>query len=137
MQGAQKLSPLDASFLHLETPNTHMHIGGVAIFEPGPLGSGAKLYKALVNAIEPRLDLMPRYRQKLAFVPLSLDVPVWVDDPEFDIRNHMLHAALPAPGGDAEMADLVGRVFGRQLDRRRPLWELYIVEGLKGGRWAL
>jgi diacylglycerol O-acyltransferase len=137
MEGAQKLSPLDASFLHLETPNTHMHIGGVAVFDPGPLGSGAKLYKSLVRAIEPRLDLMPRYRQKLAFVPLSLDVPVWVEDEEFDISNHVLRAALPAPGGDEELADLVARVFSRQLDRRRPLWELYIVEGLKDGRWAL
>jgi diacylglycerol O-acyltransferase len=137
VQGAQKLSPLDASFLHLETPNTHMHIGGVAVFEPGPLGSGEKLYKALVHAIEPRLELMPRYRQKLAFVPLSLDVPVWVEDDDFDISQHVLRAALPAPGGDKELADFVARVFGRQLDRRRPLWELYIVEGLEGGHWAL
>ncbi|HXA27305.1 MAG TPA: wax ester/triacylglycerol synthase family O-acyltransferase [Candidatus Angelobacter sp.] len=137
MQGAQKLSPLDASFLHLETPNTHMHIGGVAVFEKGPLGSGAKLYRALVRAIEPRLDLMPRYRQKLAFVPLSLDVPVWVEDDDFDISQHVVRAALPAPGGDQELADFVARVFGRQLDRRRPLWELYIVEGLRGGRWAM
>jgi diacylglycerol O-acyltransferase / wax synthase len=137
MEGAQKLSPLDASFLHLETPNTHMHIGGVAVFEPGPLGSGAKLYRSLVRAIEPRLDLMPRYRQKLAFVPLSLDVPVWVEDDDFDISHHLLRAALPAPGGDEELADLVARVFSRQLDRRRPLWEMYVVEGLKDGRWAL
>jgi WS/DGAT/MGAT family acyltransferase len=137
VKGAQKLSALDASFLHLETPNTHMHIGGVAVFEPSPHGSGAKLYRTIVRAIEPRLDLMPRYRQKLAFVPLSLDVPVWVDADDFDISNHVLRAALPAPGRDAEMADFVARVFGRQLDRRRPLWELYIVEGLEGGRWAL
>jgi WS/DGAT/MGAT family acyltransferase len=137
MEGAQKLSALDASFLHLETPSTHMHIGGVAVFEPSPLGGGEKLYRALVRAIEPRLDLMPRYRQKLAFVPLSLDVPVWVDDDDFDISSHVLRAALPAPGGDTEMADFVARVFSRQLDRRRPLWELYIVEGLEQGRWAL
>ncbi|HEV7677564.1 MAG TPA: wax ester/triacylglycerol synthase family O-acyltransferase [Candidatus Dormibacteraeota bacterium] len=137
MKGAQKLSALDASFLHLETPNTHMHIGGVAVFEPSPLGGGETLYRALVRAIEPRLDLMPRYRQKLAFVPLSLDVPVWVEDEDFDITQHVRRAALPAPGGDAELTDFVARVFGRQLDRRRPLWELYIVEGLKDGRWAL
>src|SRR5258708_32813233 len=114
-----------------------MHIGGVAVFEPSPAGSGAKLYKAIVRAIEPRLDLMPRYRQKLAFVPLSLDLPVWVDADDFDISNHVLRAALPAPGGDAEMADLAGRVVARQLDRRRPLWGLYIVAGLHGGRWPL
>ncbi len=137
MQGAQKLTPLDASFLHLETPRTHMHIGGVAIFEPSPLGTGRALYDGLAKAIAPRLDLMPRYRQKLAFVPLSLDTPVWVDDPDFDMGNHLLRAALPKPGGDEELQELIGRVFSRQLDRRRPLWEIYIVEGLRNGRWAL
>ncbi len=121
MQGAQKLTPLDASFLHLETPRTHMHIGGVAIFEPSPLGTGRALYDGLAKAIAPRLDLMPRYRQKLAFVPLSLDTPVWVDDPDFDMSNHLLRAALPKPGGDEELQELIGRVFSRQLDRRRPL----------------
>ncbi len=137
MQGAQKLTPLDASFLHLETPRTHMHIGGVAIFEPSPLGTGRALYDGLAKAIAPRLDLMPRYRQKLAFVPLSLDTPVWVDDPDFDMSNHLLRSALPKPGGDRELRELIGRVFSRQLDRRRPLWEIYIVEGLREGRWAL
>jgi WS/DGAT/MGAT family acyltransferase len=137
MEGAQKLTPLDASFLHLETPRTHMHIGGVAIFEPSPLGTGRALYDGLAKAIAPRLDLMPRYRQKLAFVPLSLDTPVWVDDPDFDMSNHLLRAALPKPGGDQELRELIGRVFSRQLDRRRPLWEIYIVEGLHDGRWAL
>jgi diacylglycerol O-acyltransferase / wax synthase len=137
MQGAQKLTPLDASFLHLETPRTHMHIGGVAIFEPSPLGTGRALYDGLAKAIAPRLDLMPRYRQKLAFVPLSLDTPVWVDDPDFDMSNHLLRAALPKPGGDRELRDLIGRVFSRPLDRRRPLWEIYIIEGLEAGRWAL
>jgi diacylglycerol O-acyltransferase len=137
MQGAQKLTPLDASFLHLETPRTHMHIGGVAIFERSPLGTGRALYDGLATAIAPRLDLMPRYRQKLAFVPLSLDTPVWVDDPDFDMGNHLLRAALPKPGGDEELRDLIGRVFSRPLDRRRPLWEIYIVEGLRDGRWAL
>ena len=137
MVGAQKLRALDASFLHLETRYTHMHIGGIAVFEPSPLGTGASLYDGIVQAIEPRLDVIPRYRQKLAFVPLSLDTPVWIDDPEFDISNHIVHAALPKPGGDREVTQFVARVFSRQLDRRRPLWELYIVEGLRDGRWAL
>jgi diacylglycerol O-acyltransferase len=137
MQGAQKLTPLDASFLHLETPRTHMHIGGVAIFEPSPLGTGRALYDGLAKAIAPRLDLMPRYRQKLAFVPMNLDTPVWVDDPDFDMSNHLLRAALPKPGGDQELQEFIGRVFSRQLDRRRPLWEIFIVEGLRDGRWAL
>ncbi|MGH7722543.1 MAG: WS/DGAT/MGAT family O-acyltransferase [Candidatus Dormibacteria bacterium] len=137
MQGAHKLTPLDASFLHLETPRTHMHIGGVAIFEPSPLGTGRALYDGLAKAIAPRLDIMPRYRQKLAFVPLSLDTPVWVDDPDFDMGNHLIRAALPRPGGDRELQELIGRVFSRQLDRRRPLWEIHIIEGLRDGRWAL
>ena len=137
MEGAQKLTPLDASFLHLEKRHTHMHIGGVAIFEPSPLGTGEALHEEIVRVIEPRLDLMPRYRQKVAFLPLSLDTPVWVDDSDFDINNHVVRAALPRPGGDRELQQFVGRVFSRQLDRRRPLWEMYIVEGLKDGRWAL
>ncbi len=137
MQGAQKLTPLDASFLYLETPRTHMHIGGVATFEHSPLGTGRALYDGLAKAVAARLDLMPRYRQKLAFVPLSLDTPVWVDDPDFDMTNHLLRAALPRPGGATELQDFIGRVFSRPLDRRRPLWEIYIVEGLSGGRWAL
>ncbi|MBV9100770.1 MAG: wax ester/triacylglycerol synthase family O-acyltransferase [Candidatus Dormibacteraeota bacterium] len=137
MPTAQRLSPLDASFLHLERRHTHMHIGGAAIFEPSPRGSGEELYEAIVRTIEPRLDLMPRYRQRVAFLPLSLDTPVWVDDPEFNIANHVLRAALPRPGGDRELKEFIGRVFSRQLDRRRPLWELYIVEGLRNGRWAL
>src|SRR5437016_9228697 len=99
MKGAQKLTPMDASFLHLETRNTHMHIGGVAIFEPSPLGSGEALYEAIVRVIEPRLDVMPRYRQRVAFLPLSLDTPVWIDDPEFNISSHVLRAPLPAPRG--------------------------------------
>src|SRR5215471_13308696 len=137
MEGAQKLTPLDASFLHLETRHTHMHIGGVAVFERSPLGSGEQLHDAIVRAIEPRLDLMPRYRQRVAFLPLSLDTPVWIDDPEFDIHNHILRAALPRPGGDRELQQFIARVFSRQLDRRRPLWEMYIIEGLKDHRWAL
>ena len=137
MHGAQKLSPLDASFLHLETRHTHMHIGGVAIFEPSPVGGGEVLHNDIVRIIEPRLDLMPRYRQRVAFLPLALDTPVWIDDDEFDISNHVLRAALPRPGGDRELQQFIARVFSRQLDRRRPLWEMYVIEGLKEGRWAI
>ena len=137
MPGAQKLSALDASFLHLEKRHTHMHIGGVAIFEPSPHGGGAQLYESILRSIESRLDVIPRYRQKVAFLPLSFDTPVWIDDTEFDIRNHVLRAALPKPGGDRELQEYVARVFSRQLDRQRPLWELYVIEGLRDGRWAL
>lgn len=137
MQGAQRLSSLDASFLHLETADTPMHIGGVAIFEPSPAGSGEALFQSVVETIERRLELLPRYRQRIALVPLHLDAPVWVDDPDFDLRNHVLRAALPSPGGDGELQALVSRIFARPLDRRRPLWEIYVVEGLMKDRWAL
>ena len=133
----QRLSSLDSSFLHLETRNTHMHIGGVAIFEPGPWKSHEERFEALVKHIEPRLDLMPRYRQKVAFLPMNVDMPVWVDDEKFDINFHVKRAALPGKGGNKELADYIERVFSRQLDRRHPLWELYYIEGLKGNRWAL
>ncbi|MFN2464179.1 MAG: wax ester/triacylglycerol synthase family O-acyltransferase [Candidatus Dormibacteria bacterium] len=133
----QRLTSLDSSFLHLETRNTHMHIGGVAVFEPGPWKNHEERFKALLNHIDPRLDLMPRYRQKVAFLPMNVDLPVWQDDEKFDINFHVKRAALPSPGGRKELNQYVERVFSRQLDRRRPLWELYYIEGLEGGRWAL
>ncbi|MGI8609903.1 MAG: WS/DGAT/MGAT family O-acyltransferase [Candidatus Dormibacteria bacterium] len=133
----QRLNSLDSSFLHLETRNTHMHIGGIAVFEPGSWKSHEERYRALVTHIEPRLDLMPRYRQKVAFLPMNVDLPVWQDDEKFDITFHVKRAALPSPGGRKELNDYVERVFSRQLDRRRPLWELYYIEGLEGNRWAL
>jgi WS/DGAT/MGAT family acyltransferase len=132
-----RLSALDSSFLHLETRNTHMHIGGLAVFEPGSWKSDAERYEALVRHIEPRLDLMPRYRQKVAFLPLNVDIPAWVDDEKFDIRFHVRRAAVPKPGDDAQVCELIERIFSRQLDRRHPLWELYYLEGLSGGRWGL
>jgi WS/DGAT/MGAT family acyltransferase len=114
-----------------------MHIGGVAIFKPGPWKSHEDRFKALVNDIEPRLDLMPRYRQKVGFLPMNVDTPVWIDDDKFDIRFHVKRAAIPTPGGRQQLTEYIERVFSRPLDRRRPLWELYYLEGLEGGRWAL
>jgi len=133
----QRLNSLDSSFLHLETRNTHMHIGGIAIFEPGPWKSHEERFNALLHHIGPRLDLMPRYRQKIAFLPLNVDLPVWQDDEKFDINFHVKRAALPSPGARKELCNYVERVFSRQLDRRHPLWELYYIEGLEGNRWAL
>lgn len=134
---AQRLSSLDSSFLHLETRNTHMHIGGVAIFEPGPWKSHDERYQALVRHIEPRLDLMPRYRQKVAFLPLNVDTPVWVDDDKFDINFHVKRAAIPGKGTKKQLCDHIERVFSRQLDRRHPLWELYYIENIEGDKWGL
>jgi len=127
-----RLSPLDASFLHVEDDVSHMHIAAIGIFE-GP----APRYKDVVNMVRGKLPLVPRYRQVVRFVPLDLGRPVWVDDPHFNIDYHLRHTALPAPGGDAELRALVGRVMAQQLDRSKPLWEIWMVEGLEQGRWAL
>jgi WS/DGAT/MGAT family acyltransferase len=128
----QTMSPLDASFLHIEDAVTHMHIGSVGIFEgpaPGP--------DDVRSAIAARLPLVPRYRQKVRFVPLALGRPTWVDDPHFNLDYHVRRTGLPSPGGDEELRNLVGRVMSQQLDRTKPLWEMWIVEGLDDGRWAL
>ena len=127
-----RLSPLDASFLHIEDDVNHMHIGSTGIFEGPP-----PAYEDLTRTVAGRLHLVPRYRQKVAAVPLSLGRPVWVDDPYFAVEYHVRHTALPAPGGDAELRRLVGRVMSQQLDRSKPLWEMWMVEGLDDGRWAM
>jgi diacylglycerol O-acyltransferase len=128
----ETMSPLDASFLHIEDAVTHMHIGSVGIFEGPPPGPGE-----VKDAIAARLPLVPRYRQKVRFVPLALGRPVWVDDPYFSLDYHVRRTALPSPGGDDELRTLVGRVMSQQLDRNKPLWELWVAEGLDSGRWAL
>jgi diacylglycerol O-acyltransferase len=128
----QTMSPLDASFLHVEDSVTHMHIGSVGIFEGPPPGPGA-----VQDAIAARLPLVPRYRQKVRFVPLALGRPMWVDDPHFNLEYHVRRTALPSPGGPAELRNLVGRVMSQQLDRAKPLWEIWVAEGLDDGSWAL
>jgi len=127
-----RLTGLDSSFLHLERDSAHMHVAGCSVFAGSPPG-----YDEVVRAIEARLHLVPRYRQRLAFVPFGQGRPVWVDDPHFKVQYHVRHTALPRPGGDAELKRLAGRVFSQALDRSRPLWELWLVEGLGGGRFAL
>jgi WS/DGAT/MGAT family acyltransferase len=134
-----RLSALDVSFLYLETPTTAMHVGGVAIFEP-PAGSepdGGFDYDALCELVSNRISLVPRYRQKVRWVPGRLANPVWVDDEDFDISYHVRRSALPRPGTADQLRELVGRVQSRQLDRTRPLWEIYLVEGLADGRFAI
>ncbi|MGZ5347097.1 MAG: WS/DGAT/MGAT family O-acyltransferase [Solirubrobacterales bacterium] len=127
-----RLTALDAGFLHLERGGAHMHVAGILIFEGDP-----PPYLGLVEAIEARVHLVPRYRQKLAHVPLGQGRPVWVDDTHFNVRYHVRHSALPAPGSDEQLKNLAGRLFARPLDRTKPLWELNLVEGLAGGRFAL
>jgi diacylglycerol O-acyltransferase len=126
-----RLSPLDVSFLYMETPTTAMHVGGVAIFSPPSEGFD---YERLVDLIGERIALVPRYRQKVRNVPGRLANPVWVDDEDFDLTYHVRRSALPKPGTDAQLRELVARLMSRHLDRGRPLWEIYLVEGLAEGR---
>ena len=131
-----RLSATDASFLYAEDAGTPMHVGGVVILKPDADGPEFQ-YSEIVDLIESRLDLVPRYRQKVRFVPGRLARPVWVDDEDFDITYHVRRSALPKPGTDVELDELVGRLISRPLDRTRPLWEVYVIEGLTGGRIAL
>ena len=127
-----RLSALDAEFLHLEDGIVHLHIGGVSVFEgpPPPPGGVERLLAA-------KLHRIPRYRQRVRFVPLELGRPVWVDDPHFNLAYHVRRTALPAPGGDAELCRLMARLMSQRLDRERPLWETWVVEGLAEDRWAI
>ncbi len=132
MQNGERLSPLDASFLHIEDGVSHMHIGSIAEFE-GPMPPFAEV-QAMVQG---KLPLVRRYRQVVKFVPFNLARPVWVDDPHFNLDYHLRLTALPSPGGNAELRALTGRVMAQQLDRTKPLWEIWVVEGLEEGRWAM
>jgi diacylglycerol O-acyltransferase / wax synthase len=127
-----RLSATDASFLSQENESAHMHIGGVCVFE-GPPPS----YEEFAEHVEARLHLVPRYRQKLAFPPLQSGRPVWVDDPRLNVEYHVRHSSLPAPGDDDQLALLIGRIFSQRLDRSKPLWEMWLVQGLTDNRFAL
>ncbi len=129
-----RLSALDASFLYLEAPTTPMHVGAVSIFRRPRAGFD---YDRLVELIEQRIALVPRYRQKVRYVPGNLARPVWIDDPDFDVAYHVRRSALPKPGSDAQLTELVARLMSRPLDHTRPLWEMYLVEGLARGRTAV
>lgn len=132
---ADRLSPLDVSFLYLEEPTTAMHVGGVSVLRPP--ADGTFDYERLVELISERIGLIPRYRQKVKWVPGHLANPVWVDDPDFDVTYHVRRSALPKPGSPEQLRELVGRLMSRQLDRNRPLWEIYLVEGLANGEAAI
>src|SRR4051794_27412263 len=123
-----RLSPVDASFLAQEHEASHMHVGAIAIFEGPPPG-----YDEFIEGIESRLHLVPRYRQKLAEPRFEMGRPFWVDDPRFNIDYHVRHTALPKPGSLDQLRQLAGRVFSQRLDRSKPLWELWLVQGLDRG----
>ncbi len=132
MSDVDRMSPLDSSFLHIEDGVSHMHIASVGIFE-GPVPA----YPDISSMIESKLDRVPRYRRRVRHVPFELGRPIWADDPHFNLEYHLRHTALPSPGGEAELRKLVGRVMSQQLDRSKPLWEMWIVEGLEEDRWAM
>ena len=134
-----RLTVLDSAFVQLETPTQPMHVGHLAIAEAGPFFDAAGRFRldAVRRAIAARLHLVPRFRQRLMPVPLRQGRAVWVDDARFDIANHVQLTALPAPGDEAQLKELMGRLQAAALDRRQPLWELWFVEGLEGGRVAM
>jgi len=123
---------MDASFLHQEGEASHMHVGALVVFE-GPPPSR----EDFAEHIEARLHLVPRYRQKLAFPRFEMGRPFWVDDPRFNLDYHVRHSALPSPGSIEQLRALVGRIFSQRLDRSKPLWEVWLVQGLEDGRFAL
>jgi diacylglycerol O-acyltransferase len=131
-KNGDRLSAIDASFLAQERANSHMHVGAVLIFD-GPSPD----YDEFLTHIRSRLHLVPRYRQKLAFPPLETGRPVWVDDPTFNLSYHVRHTALPQPGSEEQLRALAARIHSQRLDRAKPLWETWLVQGLEGDRFAL
>jgi len=127
-----RLTGLDASFLHLERDGAHMHVAGTLIFD-GP----APDLEEFQAHLRSRLHLVPRFRQKLRTVPLDQGRPVWVDDPHLNLDYHVRHTALPAPGSEEQLRTFAARAFSQGLDRSKPLWEMWIVDGLADGRFAI
>jgi diacylglycerol O-acyltransferase len=127
-----RLTPVDASFLHQEGPTSHMHVGGLTIVEGPP-----PAMEEFLEQIRRRLHLVPRYRHKLAHTALDSGRPVWIDDPSFNLEFHVRHTALPTPGGWEQLCALTARIFSQQLDRSKPLWEMWLIEGLENDRFAL
>jgi hypothetical protein len=130
MRWFERLTTLDATFLHLERRAAHMHVGALAIFE-----GTAPPFRDVLARVQARLDVIPRYRQRLAWAPIGR--PAWIDDDAFDLEYHVRQTALPSPGDDEQLKKLAGRLVSQRLDRDKPLWELWLIEGLSGGRFAL
>src|SRR5215212_4122857 len=127
-----RLSAVDASFLTQEKESSHMHVGAVMVFEGPPPG-----YDEFVEQVQSRMHLVPRYRQKLAFPRFEMGRPMWVDDPRFNLEYHVRVTALPKPGSMNQLRQLAARIFSQRLDRSKPLWESWLVQGLEGNRFAL
>jgi diacylglycerol O-acyltransferase len=135
---AERLGALDSVFLNIEDANRPMHVGGLLVFESAPESPGRPGVQAgIFETIESRLPLLPRCRQRLVDVPMGLGRPVWIEDPDFDITRHLLRVSLPAPGTREQLHELVETLHAQRLDRRRPLWEIYLIDGLQDGRSAI
>jgi len=128
----QRLGGLDSAFLYFETPTMHMHVGGLMLIDPSTM-SKPYSYADLRAYIESRLPLVPAFRRKLATVPMNLSKPYWVEDQDFDLDYHLCRIAVPPPGGDKETADVVADILSKPMDRSRPLWQMWVVEGRKDG----
>ena len=132
----QRLSGLDASFLYLESSAQLMHVCGILLLDPSTMPGGYS-FPELKAVLEARVESIPDFRRKLKEIPLEIDHPVWIDDPDFDIDRHVHRLAVPAPGGDEELREVCGHLAGIPLDRARPLWEMWVVEGLASGQIAV
>ena len=130
-----RLNGIDALWLYVETPTAHMHVGSVLVVDPST-APAPLTYDRILDYMQDRLHLAPIFRRRIATVPFRVDHPVWIEDPDFDLRFHVRRAALPSPGGRAELAAFTADVMSRRLDRDHPLWELHVVEGLENGRMA-
>src|SRR5919199_1408591 len=133
----RQLTSLDAQFLAMESPRTYGHVGGLAILDPSTAPGGQVTAQDLCRLVGERIHLMKPFRWRLVNVPLGLDHPYWVDDPDFDLDFHIRDTGAPPPGDERALAEQVARIFARPLDRTRPLWELYLIHGLEDGRVAL
>jgi diacylglycerol O-acyltransferase / wax synthase len=133
----RQLTSLDAQFLAVESGRTYGHVGSLCVYDPATAPGGELTIDALRTMVSERLHLLPPFRWRLVNVPLGLDLPYWVEDPDFDLDFHLRESAIPPPGDDAQLAETVSRIFARPLDRSRPLWELYLIHGLPDGKVAM
>ena len=133
----RQLSSLDAQFLAMESHGTYGHVGALAIFDPSTAPGGEVTSDDITRVVAGRIDQLPPFHQRLVRVPFGLDHPYWIEDPDFDLGFHIRDTAVPPPGDDRRLAETVARIFARPLDRRRPLWELYLIHGIEGGRLGM
>src|SRR3954453_14295179 len=133
----RQLTSLDAQFLAVESGRTYGHVGSLCVYDPSTAPGGALQITDLCRLVSERLHLLPPFRWRLVDVPFGLDLPYWVEDPDFDLDFHIRESAIPPPGDERQLAETVSRIFARPLDRSRPLWELYLIRGLPDGKVGL